>query len=99
MKMLLCCVDYRKIKIENKQDSYAIPRMDKRIDWLGKATSFSMLDICIGNWQIAFDVAEEDKTLFISHLGLYCIVRLPIELCNGPWTLQCTMEVISSGIN
>eukprot|EP00170_Pyropia_yezoensis_P001204 contig_5367_g1208 len=46
------CIDYRRLNLVTKKDSYPIPRMDECIDSLGEATVFTTIDCRAGYWQI-----------------------------------------------
>lgn len=71
-----------------KQDYYPIQRMDGGIEPLGKVTVFSTLDANSGYDQIESDDADNNRTAFKFHHGLYCFVRMSLALCNATGTFQ-----------
>jgi hypothetical protein len=44
------------------------------------------MDLRSGFWQIEFDPNSRDKTIFISHAGLYRLRVMPLGLTNAPAT-------------
>lgn len=92
------CVDYRKLDSSRKRDSYAITRMDERIDTLGKASVFFALDASSGYCQIDIENNEKENTAITPHHGLYQCIRMLFGLCNTSGTFQRPMNVILSSV-
>jgi transposase InsO family protein len=93
------CIDYRKLNQLTVRDAYPLPRMDECIDSLGEAKVFSTLDCNCGYWQIPVDSADQDKTTFTSHEGLFRFKRMPFGLMNAPATFQRVVDMTLSGLN
>lgn len=91
-------INYCKLNTVAKRDPYFTPHMEAWIESLGKVTVFSTLEACRNYWQIIFGEAEKDKTPFISHHGLYCIICMLFGFQNAPTTFQHTMKVILSNM-
>ena len=45
-------IDYQRLNLLTKKDSYPLPRIDDTIDKLGGAQYFSAMDLVSGYWQI-----------------------------------------------
>eukprot|EP00170_Pyropia_yezoensis_P003740 contig_15708_g3751 len=65
------CIDYRRLNLVTKKDSYPSPRMDECIDSLGEATVFTTIDCNAGYWQITVAEGDIPKTAFVCHSGVY----------------------------
>lgn len=86
------CVDYRRLNDITVKDSYALPRIDDSLDSLSGAVYFSALDLASGYWQIPVAEADQRKTAFSTHIGLFEYQVMPFGLANGPATFQRAME-------
>ena len=65
------CVDYRALNSVTKKDTFPFPRIDDLLDQLGQSCYFSTLDLASGYWQIEVHPDSQEKTVFITHSGLY----------------------------
>lgn len=65
------CVDYRKLNIVTKKDSYPLPRIDDILDQLSGNTWFSTLDLKSGYWQVKINPRDKEKTAFSVGKGLW----------------------------
>ncbi|CAN8066841.1 unnamed protein product [Agarophyton chilense] len=91
-------VDYRKLNVVTKRDSYPIPHMDDCLDSLGEAVVFTTLDTNSGYWQIALAEDARALTIFTTHEGLFRFTRMPFGLKNAPATFQRGMDIIPSRV-
>ena len=92
------CIDYRKLNQITRKDSHPLPRITEASDSLGGANYFSTLDLRSGYWQIEMDADSKEKTVFITHNGLYEFNALPFGLCNSPATFQRVMTHVLRGL-
>ena len=93
------CVDYRKLNLLTKPDTYPLPRIDDLLDKLAGAKYFSTLDLASGFWQIKMHPDSREKTAFITPHGLYEFRVMPFGLCNAPSVFQTLMNRVLSGLN
>ncbi|XP_041421806.1 uncharacterized protein LOC121394536 [Xenopus laevis] len=91
------CVDFRKINLISKFDSYPMPRIDELIDQLGGAKFISTIDLSKGYWQIPLDPESREKTAFATSQGLFQFVTMPFGLHGAPATFQRLMDRILRG--
>lgn len=92
------CVNYDKLNAITKKDVYPLSRMDDLLDSLQDCTSFSLIDLESGYWQIPMAEADKEKTAFTCHLGTFQFRRMPFGLCNAPSTFQRVMDVVLGGL-
>lgn len=64
------------------------------IDSLGEPTSFVSLDANSGYRQVGIEKPDRDMTGFLSHYGLFCFIRMPLDRYNEHGACQLTMNVI-----
>jgi Reverse transcriptase (RNA-dependent DNA polymerase) len=76
------------------KDSYHLPRMDKCLDSLGDATSFSTLDCNSGYWQILMREEDQNKTAFVTHCGVNRFKSMLFGLCDAPAIFQSALDMI-----
>ena len=56
-KGLHFCMDFLELNARTKKDSYLLPQIQEAIESLVAVGYFSCLDLNVGFWQIAMDVA------------------------------------------
>ncbi len=81
------CVDYRRRNLVTVKDSYPIPRFNDCIDSLRSASISTTIDCNCGYWQIPIPKEDQDKTAFRSHVGTFCLLRMPFGLL----TVSCAV--------
>lgn len=89
-------VDYRRLNVIHKRNSYPQPCMDEYIDSLVEAAVFSALDTNSRQRQVVDEETYRDKTAVTSHHILYRFVRMPLGQKNTPVTFQRAADAILS---
>ena len=85
------CVDYRRLNSVTKFYCFPLPLLDEALDAFAGATVFSSLDLAMAYHQVPVRPADVEKTAFITHVGLFEMVKMPFGLCNAPSTYQRLM--------
>lgn len=62
-------MDYRRLNSITAKDSYHIPLIDDLLDELGKATTFSKIDLMVGYHQIRVKQEDIEKAALLLPLG------------------------------
>ena len=92
------CVDYRRLNSVTKFDCFSLPHIDEALDAFAGATVFSSLDLVMAYHQVPLKPADVEKTAFITHVGLYEMLKMPFGLCNAPSTYQRLMISLLQGL-
>ncbi|KRX24114.1 Retrovirus-related Pol polyprotein from transposon 17.6 [Trichinella nelsoni] len=92
------CVDFWKLNLVTKKDSYPLPRIDGTIDTLAGAEWFSTLDLTSGYGQVPVAKEDREKTAFCTPKGLYQFKVMPFGLCNAPATFQRVIDLTLTGL-
>lgn len=92
------CIDFTKLNKVTKKDAYPIPLIRDIFDQLQGAAIFSTLDLKAGFHQLPVDEADQEKTAFVCHRGLFQWTRLPMGLCNASQLFQRAMEIVLKGL-
>ena len=92
------CVDYRRVNKTTKFDCFPLPRLDEALDAFAGSTVFSSLDLAMAYHQVPVAPADVEKTAFITHVGLFEMVKMPFGLCNAPSTYQRLMSIVLRGL-
>jgi hypothetical protein len=91
-------VDYRRLNLISKHDSYPLPKIDSCLDTWNRSCYFSTIDLRSAFWQVAMDDNDADKTSFVTRKGCYKFNVLPFGLTGSPGTFQRLMDMILSGL-
>jgi len=91
-------VDYRQVNKKLMSDKYPLPRIDDILDQLGRAKTFSCLDLVSGFHQIQLDEKSRDITSFSSSQGSFRFKRLPYGLKIAPNSFQRMMALAFAGL-
>ena len=94
------CIDYRQLNQRTVKDSYALPRVQETLDFLGGAKYFSCLDLRSGYYQVEVQEEDIEKTAFtVGPLGFFECNRMAFGLTNAPATFQRLMEKCMGELN
>lgn len=94
------CVDFRRLNLITKKESYPMPRIDETLDRLGGAKWFTTCDALSGYWQVPLKESAKEKTAFsIPGRGHYEFEVVPMGLANAPAHFQRAMDLLMSGLS
>ena len=82
------CVDFTSLNKACPKDSFPMPKIDQLVDAIAGYVRMSFLDAYRGYHQIAMYEPDQEKTSFITPLGLYCYRVMPFGLRNAGATYQ-----------
>ena len=86
-------IDYRRLNILCKRDSFSLPRLDETMDALIGAQYFSKLDLKSGYYQIPMNESHKERTAFSAGpLGFYEWNSMPMGTVNATSTFQRLMQ-------
>ena len=92
------CVEYCRLNAITKLDEFSLPCVDDSLDLLAGMKHFTTLDLATCYWQVGKEPEAKEKTVFMTHEGLYEFSVMPFGLCNAPATFQCLMEIALRGL-
>ena len=84
-------VVYRRLNSVKKFDCFPLTGLNEALDAFASATVFSSLDLAMAYHQVPVKPADVKMTAFITHVGLYEMMKMPFGLCNAPSTYQRLM--------
>jgi len=97
---LRLCVDMRKVNSVTKPIFFPLPLLED--DFLTVAennpTTFSVLDMTSGFWQISLADSSKPKTAFVTHRGNYQFKRMPFGIQGAPASYQALMSKVLRNI-
>jgi hypothetical protein len=82
------CVDFTDLNRACPKDSFPLPRIDLLVDSTSGHELLTFMDTFSGYNQVHMDEADQEKTSFITHRGLYCYKMMPFGLKNAGATYQ-----------
>ena len=83
---LCICVDFRSLSKQTRLDMFPIPHVHNLLDKLGKAQIFSAVDLLSVYHQVHIKEGHEHKTAFLTPMGLFEYIVMPLALTNAPAT-------------
>ena len=87
------CIDFCKLNMRAKKDSYPLPQIQEATEGLVGAGYFSFLDLKAGFWQISMDGASKQYTTFtMGNIGFFECEHMPFGLYNALATFQRLMQ-------
>ena len=94
------CIDFRKLNVRTKKDSYPLPHIQEMLESLEGSHIFSSFDFKSGFWQVEMDEASKQYTAFtVGSLGFFECEHMLFGLCNVPATFQRLMQNCLSELN
>ena len=94
------CIDFRKLNVRTKKDSYPLLRIQEMLESLEGSHIFSSFDFKLGFWQVEMDEASKQYNAFtVGSLGFFECKCMPFRLCNVPMTFQRLMQNCLSELN
>ena len=94
------CIDFRKLNVRTKKDSYPLPHIQEMLESLEGSHIFSSFDFKSGFWQVEMDKASKQYTAFtVGLLGFFECKCMPFRLCSAPTTFQRLMQNCLSELN
>lgn len=85
------CVDYRCLNALTTRDAYPLPQIKDSLTALIQTWYFSTLDLASGYWQVPIAPENQEKTAFVTPMGLFKLLCMPFGLNNAPAMLQQLM--------
>ena len=87
-------IDYCKLNLNTKKDSYPLPQIDNTLDLIAHANYFSAMYLISVYWQVELPESKQEKCTIITSLGLYQPTCMSQGLCNAPATFQQIMDSV-----
>ena len=82
------CIDFTDLNKACPKDPFPLPRIDQLVDSASRHARLSFLDAFQGYHQIPMNLADQEKTSFITPKGTYCYKVMPFGLKNVGATYQ-----------
>jgi hypothetical protein len=90
--ILRMCVDFTSLNKQCPKDHFPLPRIDQIIDSTAGCEKLCFLNAYSGYNQIRLKVEDQEKTTFITPLGVFCYNTMPFGLKNAGATYQRCMQ-------
>lgn len=92
------CVDYRRLNLVTKDQTYPIPNIEERVERVSAARYISTLDLTRGYWQVPLSERASRYAAFISPLGTFKPRVLSFGLKNAPYCFSSLMDRVLRGL-
>jgi len=94
------CVDMRKVNSVTKPIFFPLPLLEDVFQTVAEnnPSTFSVLDLTPGFWQIKLDESSKLKTAFVTHFGNCQFKRMPFGLQSAPASYQNLMHKLLRNI-
>jgi hypothetical protein len=89
---LRLCADYRALNYALVKNHYPLPLISEILERIGKAKTFTKLDIRGAYNLIGTNEGDEFKTAFLARSGQFEYRVMPFGLTNVPATFQANMD-------
>ena len=88
------CIDYRALNTVSEGQGWPIPNIKSMLQRIGdvKPEIFAVMDLTSGYHQAPLSKASQEYTAFITHMGLYKWLRVPMGLKGAPSYFQHQMQ-------
>lgn len=82
------CVDFTNLNKASPKDSFPSPKINQLVDSTAGHNLLSFMDVFSGHNQISMDKQDEERTMFITNMSLFCYRVMPFGLKNTGATYQ-----------
>ena len=82
------CIDFTDLNKACPKDCFPLPQVDQLVDGTAGHQLLNFMDAYSGYNQTRMNPVDEDKTSFITDMGLYCYKMMPFGLKNTEATYQ-----------
>ncbi|XP_057793251.1 uncharacterized protein LOC131009864 [Salvia miltiorrhiza] len=82
------CIDFTDLNKACPKDSFPLPHIDMLVDATAGHELLSFMDAYSGYHQILMHPDDQEKTSFMSNIGIYCYKYMPFGLKNAGATYQ-----------
>ena len=80
------CVDFRKVNVLSKVDTYPLPRVDDSVDKIGAANNITKVYLVKGYWQIPLSERAKQMASFVVNGTIYQSQVISYGVKNAPAT-------------
>lgn len=92
------CIDYRRLNLITKDQTYPIPHIEERLERVSSANFISTLDLVRGYWQVPLTERASRLAAFISPMGTFRPKVLSFGLKNAPYCFSGLMDKVLQGM-
>ena len=94
------CVDLRRLNALTRPKHFPLPLLEDVIQSVAESqpSTYSLMDLTSGFWQIKLDEESKPKTAFVTHRGHYHFTRLPFGAVNATASYQGLMAKVLKNI-